>query len=53
MTITFTIPALVAIVGALVYAFTTNAKVSALGLVTYGSGLTAALIVFGRALVIR
>lgn len=39
------VPLLFAIGGALVYAFSANPKVAALGLATYGAGMTAMLIV--------
>ncbi len=53
MTITVTVPAVVAIVGALVYVLSANGKLVEMGRLMFGCGLLATLLVFGRALIVR
>lgn len=46
-------PALVALLGALVYALAANAKAQELGRIAYAAGLLVSLLVLGTRLVVR
>lgn len=48
MTITLGLPAIVAILGALVYAISANGKLGELGRLSFGCGLLAFLFAFAR-----